>query len=69
MIKLEVCLMETMQEREQYDELERVLEYKIAEWEYDRSEQKEEHSIKINELVKRIQQIKENGNGKEEKEC
>jgi len=55
--------METMKEKEHLEELERVLEDKIAEWECDRNEQKEEHSIKIDELVKRIQQIKANGNG------
>lgn len=55
--------METMKEKEHLKELQRVLEDRIAEWECDRSEQKEEHSIKIDELVKRIQQIKENGNG------
>lgn len=52
--------METTEEKETLIELERVVNEKIVEWQDDRDEQKEEHFIKINELVQRIQQIKKN---------
>ena len=49
-------------------EIEKVLEEKIAEWKYDRSEQKQEHDLSMEELLERIENIKVNGNGKDKKE-
>ena len=46
-------------------EIEKVLEDKIAEWEIDRSEQKQEHDLSMEELLERIENIKINGNGKD----
>lgn len=49
-------------------EIEKVLEDKIAEWESDRSEQKQEHDLNMEELLDRIENIKTNGNGKGKKD-
>ncbi len=47
-------------------ELLEILDGKIIEWEIDRNVDKVEHNIIINDLIKRIRHIKENGTGAQE---
>lgn len=44
-----------------------LLDNKIARWVLDREEQQTEHDLKMGEILKRIDNIKRNGNGGKEK--
>lgn len=48
--------------------IEQILDDKIIEWKLDRSEQKQEHDLNMEELLERIENIKTNGNGKDKKD-